>query len=242
MVAGRDLADVMLLEDTDPEGDTVWLYHEWWYGKGPGSYEFVGGTGKWAGITGYGVTNGVLRDRVDEHWLIKSEMHWNIEGPGGTMVAALSTPHALELGWRVSCQHYSIRDRGLCEAMEALAGLGVRNIEPADFLKLESGGDIVTDFRMPAAERDRLKARLAGLGMSTPSWYVSNKADMTDRRMWAFMKEMGVEIVCGEPEPASLPTSRTTPAWPGPRSASTMRSAAPGRTTRKSPPRPMSGA
>ena len=33
---GKTLGDVMLLEDTDPDGDIVWLYHEWWYGKGPG--------------------------------------------------------------------------------------------------------------------------------------------------------------------------------------------------------------
>jgi hypothetical protein len=75
----RNLADIMLLEDTDPDGDVVWLYHEWWYGMGPGSYELIGGTGKWKGISGFGKTLGVLRDRVDDHWLIKSEMHWNLK-------------------------------------------------------------------------------------------------------------------------------------------------------------------
>ena len=69
----------MLLEDTDPDGDIVWLYHEWWYGKGPGSYEFIEGTGKWKGITGRGVTLGMLRPRTDDHFMLRSEMHWNIE-------------------------------------------------------------------------------------------------------------------------------------------------------------------
>jgi len=78
-LGGKNLADIMLLEDTDPDGDIVWLYHEWWYGKGPGSYEFIGGTGKWRGISGYGKTLGVLRDRVDDYWLIKSEIHWNLK-------------------------------------------------------------------------------------------------------------------------------------------------------------------
>lgn len=78
-VGDKDLADIMLLEDTDPDGDIVWLYHEWWYGKRPGSYEFIGGTGKWQGISGYGKSNGVLHNRVDDHWLIKSEMHWNLK-------------------------------------------------------------------------------------------------------------------------------------------------------------------
>ena len=76
---GKTLGDVMLLEDTDPDGDIVWLYHEWWYGKGPGSYEFIGGTGKWEGISGQGVTLGMLRPRTDDHFMLRSEMHWNIK-------------------------------------------------------------------------------------------------------------------------------------------------------------------
>jgi len=71
--------DIMLLEDTDPDGDVVWLCHIWWYGKGPGTYEFIGGTGKWEGINGVGVTRGMLRGRTDDHFMLKSEMHWNID-------------------------------------------------------------------------------------------------------------------------------------------------------------------
>ncbi|MFC1761499.1 hypothetical protein ACFL6U_05405 [Planctomycetota bacterium] len=70
--------DIMLLEDTDPDGDVVWLCHIWWYGKGPGTYEFLGGIGKWKGITGVGVTQGMLRGRTDDHFMLKSEMHWNL--------------------------------------------------------------------------------------------------------------------------------------------------------------------
>lgn len=76
---GGSNGDAMLLEDTDPDGDIVWLYHEWWYSNPPGSYEFIGGTGKWQGITGYGVTRGMLRSRTDDHYMLKSEMHWNLE-------------------------------------------------------------------------------------------------------------------------------------------------------------------
>jgi len=76
---GKTLGDVKLLEDTDPDGDIVWLYHEWWYGKGPGSYEFIEGTGKWKGIAGRGNTLGMLHPRTDDHFMLRSEMHWNIE-------------------------------------------------------------------------------------------------------------------------------------------------------------------
>jgi hypothetical protein len=212
-IGDKNLADIMLLEDTDPDGDTVWLYHEWWYGKGPGSYEFIGGTGKWKGISGFGKTLGVLRDRVDDHWLLKSEMHWDLPQAGsgssggvgsGATGAKISTPHALEKGWRVSCQHYSLRDRGLFEAMDALAGVGISNIEPTDFQNLKNGDGTVTDFRISPAKRAAWKKHLADRGMKMPSYYVSKKGDFADRRLWDFMKDMGVEIVCGEPDPASL--------------------------------------
>jgi len=78
MKGDERIADIMLLEDTDPDGDVVWMYHTWWYDTGPGRYRFLGGTGKWAGIAGEGKTLGVLRYRKDDHWMIRSEMHWNI--------------------------------------------------------------------------------------------------------------------------------------------------------------------
>lgn len=74
----KTLGDVMLLEDTDPDGDTVWLCHVWWYGKGPGSYRFLGGTGKWEGIVGEGRTLGMLRERNDDHYMLRSEMFWRM--------------------------------------------------------------------------------------------------------------------------------------------------------------------
>ncbi|MDA0350321.1 MAG: hypothetical protein O3C43_19645 [Verrucomicrobia bacterium] len=73
------IAEVALCETIDNDGDITWMYHEWWYSNPPGSYEFIGGTGKWKGITGYGATRGMLRGRTDDHYMLKSEMHWNIK-------------------------------------------------------------------------------------------------------------------------------------------------------------------
>lgn len=75
---GKTQGDVMLLEDTDADGDVVWLYHIWWYNKGPGIYQFIGGTGKWEGIQGVGVTRGMFKGRTDDHFMLKSELHWNL--------------------------------------------------------------------------------------------------------------------------------------------------------------------
>ena len=75
---GLTQGDIMLLEDTDAEGDVAWLYHIWWYNKGPGIYQFVGGTGKWEGIQGKGVTRGMYQGRSDDHFMLKSELLWNL--------------------------------------------------------------------------------------------------------------------------------------------------------------------
>jgi hypothetical protein len=74
----KRLADVMLLEDTDSDGDIAWLVHVWWYARGLGLYKFVGGTGKWEGIRGEGTTIG-SKPRTDDYHLLRSEIRWRIE-------------------------------------------------------------------------------------------------------------------------------------------------------------------
>jgi hypothetical protein len=70
--------DIMLLEDTDSDGDLTWLFHEWWYETGSGRYEFIGGTGKWAGIQGVGKTLGLVRMRADDYWMPTWELRWKL--------------------------------------------------------------------------------------------------------------------------------------------------------------------
>jgi sugar phosphate isomerase/epimerase len=125
-------------------------------------------------------------------------------GLSGPTEPEISTPNALKLGWRVSCQHYTLRDRGLFEAIDALADIGIMNIEPTDFQNLKNDDETVTDFRISPDKRKDWKKHLADRGMKMPSYYVSKKDDMLNRQLWDFMKDMGVEIMCGEPDPANL--------------------------------------
>ena len=76
---GKVLGDAMLLEDTDPDGDVAWLYHLWWYDEGGGIYKFIGGTGKWQGITGDGKTGDMVARRNDDHYMLRSQIRWRIE-------------------------------------------------------------------------------------------------------------------------------------------------------------------
>lgn len=76
---GGTLGDVMLLEDTDADGDVAWLYHLWWYGQGGGIYKFIGGTGKWKGIVGDGETGSMVAQRNDDHYMLRSAIRWRID-------------------------------------------------------------------------------------------------------------------------------------------------------------------
>ena len=76
---GQAVGDAVLIRNIDADGNISWLAHWWWYGKGAGSYRFMGGTGKWKGIDGAGRTLGMLRERNDDHFMLNWEFRWRIQ-------------------------------------------------------------------------------------------------------------------------------------------------------------------
>ena len=76
---GQPLCETALWEATDPDGDTAWAVLHWWPGEGPGTFQFIEGTGKWQGITGGGETRGTVRERVDGHLMLQWEIDWKID-------------------------------------------------------------------------------------------------------------------------------------------------------------------
>ena len=76
---GRTLGDVLLLEEMDPDGNIAWSYQVWWYNSGEGSYRMIGGIGKWKGIEGERKVRGMVRNRTDDHFMLKEEIRWKID-------------------------------------------------------------------------------------------------------------------------------------------------------------------
>ena len=115
--------------------------------------------------------------------------------------AKLSTPKAEELGWRLCCQLYTFRDRTCYEALEVLAGLGVRAVEPAFFLPLsKEHPDLKTSEVLSPDQRREMKQRMADLGIQMPNYYAPLEADKNAyRKIFDFAKEMGVETLVAEP-------------------------------------------
>ncbi len=115
--------------------------------------------------------------------------------------APVSTPNAEKLGWRLCCQLYTFRDRTFYEALDVLAVLGVRRVEPAFFLPLSrERQDLKTSEALSPDQRREMKQRMADRGITMPNYYGPVEGDKNAwRRIFDFAKEMGVETLVAEP-------------------------------------------
>jgi sugar phosphate isomerase/epimerase len=123
--------------------------------------------------------------------------------------AAKGAPNAEKLGWRLGCQSYTFRSFTFFEAIDKTASLGLHYIEG-------SGGQILSKDRpdmklgenLPADARTLLKQKLADSGLKMASFAggrISNDADRS-RKAFEFAKEMGIEVIVGEPAEDALET------------------------------------
>ena len=113
----------------------------------------------------------------------------------------LSTPQAEKIGWRLSCNLYTFRDRSFYEALDVIAGLGIRCVEPAFFLPLsKEQPDLKTNEALAAGQRREMKKRLDDRGLKMASYYAPLEADVKAfRKVFDFAQEMGVETLVAEP-------------------------------------------
>ncbi len=115
--------------------------------------------------------------------------------------AKLSTPRAERMGWRLSCGLYTFRDRSFYEALDVIAGLGIRCVEPAFFLPLsKEQPELKTSEALAPGQRREMKKRLDDRGMKMASYYAPLDADVNVfRSVFDFAKDMGVETLVAEP-------------------------------------------
>ena len=113
----------------------------------------------------------------------------------------LGTPNAEKMGWRLACQLYTFRDRSFYEAIDAIAALGIQNVEPCFFLKLDKERPkLKTNESLSPELRRELKSRLADRGMRMTNYYAALDSDKSVfRNIFDFAKEMGAETLVAEP-------------------------------------------
>ena len=113
----------------------------------------------------------------------------------------LSTPSARKIGWRLACQLYTLRDRSFYEALDVIAKLGIRNVEPCFFLPLsKENPDLKTSESLPPNMRRELRKRLDDYGIKMVNYYapVDSKTEAF-RKIFDFAKEIGVKTLVAEP-------------------------------------------
>jgi len=139
-----------------------------------------------------------------------TSLSWAADQPAGKTgkPAKLSTPKAEKIGWRICCQLYTFRDRSFYEALEVIAGMGVRRVEPAFFLPLsKERPDLKTGESLSPDKRREMKQRMKDLGISMPNYYAPIEGDKSAyRKIFDFAKEMGVETLVAEPPAEVLET------------------------------------
>lgn len=112
-----------------------------------------------------------------------------------------STPTAEKLGWYLACSLYTFRSVPCYEALDKIAALGIRGIEPAFFLALSKDhpGAKTNESLSPELRRELLRT-LDDRGMRMVNFY-ANVADKPDenRRIFEYAKEMKVETLVAEP-------------------------------------------
>ncbi len=128
--------------------------------------------------------------------------------PAEAAQVKLSTPCAEELGWRLSVQLYTYRRYPLFEAMDKVAALGIRHIEPLTVLPVDAKRPgLRADEDLPPDVRKELKARLADRGMFLSSIFANftGRPDQA-KRLFDFCQEMGTGIIVAEPAADALDT------------------------------------
>jgi sugar phosphate isomerase/epimerase len=121
--------------------------------------------------------------------------------PAAAEAVKTSTPSAEKIGWDVGCQLYTFRRFSFYEALDKIAALGIRHVEPCFFLGLaKDRPKLKTNADLAPAVRKELKSRLADRGIAMSNFYASLGSDEAAcRKTFEFAKEMGVATIVAEP-------------------------------------------
>jgi len=128
-----------------------------------------------------------------------------LAGLGARALAAetvtVSTPAAEEIGWRLAAQLYTFRRFTFYEALEMIAGLGLKRVEPCFFLRLaKEHPEAKTGPTLSSELRKEMKAKMAERGIEMANFYAGLGADQAaNRQTFEFAREMGAGTIVSEP-------------------------------------------
>ena len=113
-----------------------------------------------------------------------------------------------KLGWRLGTQCYTFRDRSLYETMDTAKSLGLRYLELYPGQKLGPDGDAKFNHDSPAEQRAAVKQKLNDMDLVAMNYGVVDipKDEAAARKVFDFVKDMGIQTICSEPKPEAMDT------------------------------------
>jgi len=128
----------------------------------------------------------------------------NAEKPNAEKPSA-EKPSAEKIGWSLCCQLYTFRRFAFYDAIDMVAALGVRYVEPCFFLRLDrSRPALQTSEQLSAPLRKEMKQRLSDRGMKMINYYAHlGNGQAAARRTFDFAKQMEVETIVFDSGPPS---------------------------------------
>lgn len=126
--------------------------------------------------------------------------------PARAAQVELSTPYVEKLGWHLSVQLYTYRRYPLFEALDKVAELGIRYIEPLTALKVDAKRpELRANEDLPSDVRKELKTMLTDRGMFLSSIFANFTGESAQaKRLFDFCKEMGTGTIVAEPPADAL--------------------------------------
>lgn len=126
---------------------------------------------------------------------------WGCPSLSAAPAVKSSTPNAEKMGWLLGCQLYTFRRFSFYEALEKIASLGFRYVEPCFFLGLaKDRPELKTSESLSAELRKELKGKLADRGIKMANFYTDLQNNRDDcRKKFEFAKQMGAETLVAEP-------------------------------------------
>ena len=126
--------------------------------------------------------------------------------PARAAQVELSTPYMEKLGWHLSVQLYTYRRYPLFEALDKVAELGIRHIEPLTALKVDAKRpELRANEDLPSDVRKELKTMLTDRGMFLSSIFANFTGESAQaKRLFDFCKEMGTGTIVAEPPADAL--------------------------------------
>jgi len=111
----------------------------------------------------------------------------------------------VQLNWRLASQAYTFKEFTFAETLDKLDSLGVKYVEAYRGQQLGGGYEGTTHYSMDAETQAIMKKMLADKGITLVNYGVVRGEDEAEwRTIFEFAKEMGIETLTVEPEPAQF--------------------------------------